>query len=79
MNKRPLLRASSNRAGPCRVNKYINKYNKFILNKHNLSYNFNNYNNNNYNNKDNIFNFINERYKFYFNNLNLLFDKDINK
>lgn len=26
MNKRPLLRASSNRAGPCRVNKYINKY-----------------------------------------------------
>ena len=60
------------------IYKYINKYNKFILNKHNLSYNFNNYNNN-YNNKDNIFNFINERYKFYFNNLNLLFDKDINK
>jgi hypothetical protein len=63
------------------IYKYINKYNNFILNKHNLSYNFNNYinYNNNYKDKDNIFNFINERYKFYFNNLNLLFDKDINK
>jgi hypothetical protein len=61
------------------IYKYINKYNKFILNKHNLSYNFNNYIDNNYNDKDNILNFINERYKFYFNNLNLLFDKDINK